>query len=478
MDNTDGFWNSQRLSEVRNGWLLGRNSKDIEPDGFIGRQLSGVADPESIRVAVAAAVACLIGYGVGPRWSGLNQLGSCERVAIDRDVRAVMAREDYGLLDQLWLHRDQDLSVDDLRELLLDVPSWRRRKCEDERLDAVDAAGCLTLRSDRVAGVEKAARGMVYRDEQQLLSVAPRNTDRAGWSRRYARLILAMRLLEVNPALGWDEVRTQVLRLAPARREAWARVAAAWGWTGAKMSGDSAERKARTVWARMESEGLTLSETLSENPVRHSDRVCSVGPGNTGSLMFLRNRNGEPIPNSTLIAGVDPGLDGAIVMLKGDALKVWKMPIDEESKGLDAGAIRAIVDELKQAGADVIYVEQTQGWGLDPRSAYTLGLLSGQVSLALELGGLKVERLTPREWQAITKAPTLERETDKQIARNHRAGELLIGKTGSKDLRRFGLGRLGAGATDALLIAIGGSIKAGVWDELKMDSTSTSTEAA
>jgi len=114
-----------------------------------------------------------------------------------------------------------------------------------------------------------------------------------------------------------------------------------------------------------------------------------------------------------LIAGIDPGLDGAIVAYDADAgtlLAPWDMPTysklvaRRERRRLDLVEIDKVIETLVLIGVDVVWIEDVAGRGNQVgggQLSYGVGVLHA-FCVARRL---RYEVISPGAWKARLRAP-------------------------------------------------------------------------
>lgn len=158
------------------------------------------------------------------------------------------------------------------------------------------------------------------------------------------------------------------------------------------------------------------------------------------------------------IVGVDPGLDGAIVMYDAatGGLTPFEMPTLEKPisgkkttrRIIDEANVLATFQFLADCGAKTAYIEQVSGrTGQSATAAFNFGQGYGVVRMAARAAGLAIEAVTPQVWKLAMRAPK-----DKGLARA-RASDLLPTHAHHWKLKRQD------GVAEAALIAVYGSRK-------------------
>lgn len=95
-----------------------------------------------------------------------------------------------------------------------------------------------------------------------------------------------------------------------------------------------------------------------------------------------------------IIAGVDPGRDGYIVVLDALSCRAWRQKLTYCSKKILQFEKLSTLPKI-----DVCYVEKVQGrGGWSAAANFGLGSYFGQIVLALRLHGVNYEFIRPTEW--------------------------------------------------------------------------------
>lgn len=160
------------------------------------------------------------------------------------------------------------------------------------------------------------------------------------------------------------------------------------------------------------------------------------------------------------IVGVDPGLYGAISLLRADGsfngsfVQVWDMPIMPNGKGgakiknqLNPAALLKILSDASSDGTTVAYMEAVTSMPRDAQSiAFSLGDSFGTVRAVLACMGIPVTLVLPRLWKKYFNLLKL----DKDFART-KAQQLY--PTAPLELKKH------CGRADAILIARYGGVQ-------------------
>lgn len=121
-----------------------------------------------------------------------------------------------------------------------------------------------------------------------------------------------------------------------------------------------------------------------------------------------------------LIAGIDPGLTGAIAIYDRDADKligVWDIPTVKEyisgrqRRRLDMAKLRELFDLVAVFGVSLIGIEKVQGWGGEDQSAsaaFQFGYVYGKIESAAEIVA-PVKDVRPDVWKMREKVPKAEK---------------------------------------------------------------------
>lgn len=103
----------------------------------------------------------------------------------------------------------------------------------------------------------------------------------------------------------------------------------------------------------------------------------------------------------TYVAGVDPGIHGAIVLTDGrDFLKYWHLPIKVEGKDkfVHFEEINGIFKALKQSRVSHVYLERAIPFALGSKSAFTYGRGFEAILIALRVNELSFSLIEPGKW--------------------------------------------------------------------------------
>jgi len=146
------------------------------------------------------------------------------------------------------------------------------------------------------------------------------------------------------------------------------------------------------------------------------------------------------LTKAKMILGIDPGLDGAVALLAGDALlEVWDIPTFEITLTGSVGSggaakkrrrldTRSLYDWLVRArergaaGAVLEEVHASPQMGVS--SAFTFGRTVGEISACVRCAGIPLDFVSPNKWKKDLRVPS-----DKDAARM-RATDLLPDSAG------------------------------------------------
>ncbi len=113
-----------------------------------------------------------------------------------------------------------------------------------------------------------------------------------------------------------------------------------------------------------------------------------------------------------LVAGIDPGLKGAVAFLNaGGVVAVYPMPIQKTPHG-DIADSRELLQLFKcHAGTGLVVVERQQAYPKDrKKSIFTLGRGYGQIEAAINISLLPAIYPLPAEWKkAILKGTKMDK---------------------------------------------------------------------
>jgi hypothetical protein len=101
-----------------------------------------------------------------------------------------------------------------------------------------------------------------------------------------------------------------------------------------------------------------------------------------------------------LVLGIDPGLNGAIVLLDdAGGLQNFLMPLTVEgkNKSLDFEALQKNFQGIPASGCHV-FLERAVAFGMGLTGAFSYGRGFGFIEIAIKLAGLPVTQVSPKEW--------------------------------------------------------------------------------
>lgn len=117
-------------------------------------------------------------------------------------------------------------------------------------------------------------------------------------------------------------------------------------------------------------------------------------------------QHAQPVP---VFVGIDPGAQGAIVILRGDSLIPLAMPtvVEKTSRGAkrprtDYPALKSILREARERGAQCAHVEDV--WGIAGQGAggaAALGHNVGMIEAACHDAGLPIVWVSAVSWKAF-----------------------------------------------------------------------------
>lgn len=141
-----------------------------------------------------------------------------------------------------------------------------------------------------------------------------------------------------------------------------------------------------------------------------------------GASVSACRRHGVPAGTATLmllVAGIDPGVTGAIGVYDYDADKlvtVWPLPSYQIVVGkktrtrLDKSEIKALFGVLKAMGVRLIGIENVQGGNFRGRKqsaagGFQFGYTFGVLSMAAEMIGIPYDTASPAVWKIVERVP-------------------------------------------------------------------------
>lgn len=100
------------------------------------------------------------------------------------------------------------------------------------------------------------------------------------------------------------------------------------------------------------------------------------------------------------VVGIDPGINGAIVMTNGDKLKYWKLPIKVEGKDkfVHFEEVNLIFQQLVRNQVLHVYLERAIPFALGSKSAFTYGRGFEAILIALRINELAFTLVEPGKW--------------------------------------------------------------------------------
>lgn len=117
-----------------------------------------------------------------------------------------------------------------------------------------------------------------------------------------------------------------------------------------------------------------------------------------------------------LIIGIDPGLDGALAVVRGpELLAVHDLPAEPTGGGgtvkrrLAAGALAALLRDVlrdydrNEAMLVIEYVSAGRGQGV--ASSFSFGDTAGAIRGVAQTLGLRIEYVTPAQWKRAMRVP-------------------------------------------------------------------------
>lgn len=105
---------------------------------------------------------------------------------------------------------------------------------------------------------------------------------------------------------------------------------------------------------------------------------------------------------TTFVLGVDPGINGAIVLTDGKKLKTWPIPLKEEGKNkfVDFDAFHSILHDqvLEKHGPIHVFVERAVPFALGTSSAFTYGRNFEALLIAIRLLSFPMSLVEASKW--------------------------------------------------------------------------------
>lgn len=105
--------------------------------------------------------------------------------------------------------------------------------------------------------------------------------------------------------------------------------------------------------------------------------------------------------NSKKILGIDPGLDGALVLFDGEKLKTWPMPLIEIGKRRDIefDALHELLWDIQGYHSGFhVYLERAVSFGMGLKSAFNYGRGFAAIEISIALLHLPVTYVEPAKW--------------------------------------------------------------------------------
>lgn len=488
MNDTDTYWDGQRLEELKRAFDAGRNGL-AEPNGLIERWVNGAdhrGNDDAIRLAVGSAVAAIAGAGIGPRWCGVISFAGQPCVKIDSGLRKLIYEYDYAVYDLIWLRRHQLSSLFCFEGLVKDAGAWTNEKDGRKReglrkqvirgCDRVDLLGCLRLLTKEQQRACESARKAHQGDlDMMMRSYSARLPKRAEMARERALQLLGLRLTgvavegadwadvasqnpdwekaarlyrsvsgrEVEPKLMADKLRSR-FNDSQLHHELQPLAARPRGYWGDGLENDT---KTGLLSAAESGVKVQLSE-VDGSSCSHSP----LGRVNTGfSLQPTVEPATTPHLDESIVVGIDPGLSserpGGLAMICDGRLRTWPMPTGDDVSVL-AEVVRLAVERRAKVFVEWNYPRGQKRWNV--KSAFTFGRAVERAELAFLLAGVEVERIDPSAWK-------VEMDCRGDLEQRRSRLEQLLKE-------RFGIeqdcSELPGGGTDAALIALAGAMKA------------------
>lgn len=150
---------------------------------------------------------------------------------------------------------------------------------------------------------------------------------------------------------------------------------------------------------------------------------------------------------SVKVIGIDPGLTGAIVVLSGEAIETFLMPI-QENKDVDFDKLRSILEGLKSGH---VFLERAMPLAMGAKHAFNYGRGFMALELAVKLSGLAVTYVEPAKWVKLMHEGIS--KDLKPKAKSLIAVQRLFPNLIEKIPKTPKSGKLHEGVVDALLIA-------------------------
>lgn len=117
----------------------------------------------------------------------------------------------------------------------------------------------------------------------------------------------------------------------------------------------------------------------------------------------------------TLVMGVDPGLNGALVVYDTDSgglvsvedMPTWMMAVGgKKRKRIDAVSLADTIDTAKLIGVDLVVIEAVGGRPKQSASAgFVFGYTVGLLYMACVMHRLPIETVPPQHWKKLMRVP-------------------------------------------------------------------------
>lgn len=111
-----------------------------------------------------------------------------------------------------------------------------------------------------------------------------------------------------------------------------------------------------------------------------------------------------------IVAGIDPGMSGALAIWDGKSLSVYDMPIYQRQVGgktraaIDARGLYEMIGGFVAIGVECVWVEDVVGHGMQ-MGASTMGYGVGLIHMACIANDLRYEKIAAGAWKAKMRAP-------------------------------------------------------------------------
>jgi crossover junction endodeoxyribonuclease RuvC len=110
------------------------------------------------------------------------------------------------------------------------------------------------------------------------------------------------------------------------------------------------------------------------------------------------------LQRSTLVAGIDPGLDGALALIEAATLEVFEVldfpTVGTAKREPDEAALFATLARWRTMGCTFVVYETQQAFPKQGRSScFSLGVTFGVVRAAIAAAGIAREPVSPRTWK-------------------------------------------------------------------------------